>query len=61
MLFDISIVETLICGIEGACQELDRLGVRWGDLDKVRGQSPSVGLRGLLIPSFYGEDGILTP
>jgi hypothetical protein len=30
MLFDISIMNRLSCGIEGACQELDRLGVRWG-------------------------------
>jgi hypothetical protein len=37
MLFDIKIIETLSCGIDGACQELDRLGVRWGDLDKARG------------------------
>jgi hypothetical protein len=37
MLFDIRIIRTLGCGIEGACQELDRLGARWGDLDKVRG------------------------
>jgi hypothetical protein len=38
MLFDISTIKKRICGIEGACQELDRLGVSWGDLDKARGR-----------------------
>jgi hypothetical protein len=37
MLFDISTINKSTYVIDGACQELDRLDVRGGDLDKLSG------------------------